>query len=203
LVRSSSDAADAERPLVVVTVGTDHHPFDRLVRWVDTWASDATPRVKCFVQTGTSTVTPRVAEWAPYVSRDELRSLMSNAAAVACHGGPATIMDSRRAGVKPVVVPRRRALGEHVDDHQVLFARRAARAGDVDLVESEEGLRAILDVALSEPSVRRIERSDRGDLAASIRRFKALADPLLGLDVAPRSEAEEREEPVVSRRRGR
>ena len=202
-MRSSSDAADAERPLVVVTVGTDHHPFDRLVRWVDTWASYATPRVKCFVQTGTSTVTPRVAAWAPYVSRDELRSLMSNAAAVVCHGGPATIMDCRRAGVKPVVVPRRRALGEHVDDHQLLFARRAARANDVDLVESEEQLRAILDAALSEPGTRRIERSDHGDLAASIRRFQALADPLLGLKVAPQSESEKRVEPVASRRRGR
>jgi UDP-N-acetylglucosamine transferase subunit ALG13 len=202
-VRWSSDAVGAKRPLVVVTVGTDHHPFDRLVRWVDAWAGAAGRSIECFVQTGTSTVTPRVAAWASFVSRDELRSLMSNAAAVVCHGGPATIMDCRRAGVKPVVVPRRRALGEHVDDHQVLFARRAARADDVDLVESEERLRAILDVALSEPGVRRIERSDHGDLAESIRRFQALADALLGLDVAPQSEAEERVEPVVSRRRGR
>ena len=199
MVRWSSEAAAGELPLVVVTVGTDHHPFDRLVRWVDAWAGAARRPITCFVQTGTSTVTPRVAEWASHVSRDELRSLMSNAAAVVCHGGPATIMDCRRAGVKPVVVPRRRALGEHVDDHQVLFARRVARAGDIDLVESEERLRAILDVALSEPGVRRIEPSDAGDdLAESIRRFKALADPLVGLDVAPQSEAKERVE--VSKR---
>lgn len=202
-MRSSSDAADAERPLVVVTVGTDHHPFDRLVRWVDAWAGSARWSIECFIQVGTSTVTPRVAAWASYVSRDELRSLMSNAAAVVCHGGPATIMDCRRAGVKPVVVPRRRALGEHVDDHQLLFARRAARAGDVDLVESEEQLRAILDIALSEPGARRIERSDHGDLAASIRRFQALADPLLGLEVTPQSKSDKRVESVASRRRGR
>lgn len=202
-MRWSSDGAATERPLVVVTVGTDHHPFDRLVRWVDAWADAAGRSIECFVQTGTATFTPRVAAWASFVSRDELRSLMSNAAAVVCHGGPATIMDCRRAGVKPVVVPRRRALGEHVDDHQVLFARRAARAGDVDLVESEERLRAILDAALSEPGARRIERSDHGDLAESIRRFQALADPLLGLEIAPQSQPEERVEPVASRRRGR
>jgi UDP:flavonoid glycosyltransferase YjiC (YdhE family) len=128
---------------------------------------------------------------------------MSNAAAVVCHGGPATIMDCRRAGVKPVVVPRRRALGEHVDDHQVLFARRAARAGDVDLVESEERLRAILDVALSEPGVRRIGRSADGAPAASIRRFQALADPLLGVASGSAEPEEHAETAGVSRRRGR
>ena len=24
-------------PLVFVTVGTDHHPFDRLIHWMDRW----------------------------------------------------------------------------------------------------------------------------------------------------------------------
>ena len=197
-MRSSSHSTTAERPLVVVTVGTDHHPFDRLVRWVDAWASTAGPSVECFIQTGTSSVVPRSAAWAPYASRDELRALMARAAAVVCHGGPATIMDCRRAGVKPIVVPRRRAFGEHVDDHQVLFARRSARSGDVDLVESEERLRAILDTALSETGARRIEPTGDGALAASIRRFQALADPLLGVQAAAGTERDERVEPAVS-----
>jgi UDP-N-acetylglucosamine transferase subunit ALG13 len=112
-------------------------------------------------------------------------------------------MDCRRAGAKPIVVPRRRALGEHVDDHQVLFARRAARAGDVDLVESEEQLTSILDAALSEPDARRIARSADGALAASIRRFQALADPLLGVASGPAEPEEHAETAGVSRHRGR
>ena len=28
---------DPGEPLLLVTVGTDHHPFDRLIRWADAW----------------------------------------------------------------------------------------------------------------------------------------------------------------------
>jgi len=43
-------------PLVLVTVGTDHHPFDRLVGWIDRWAPPG--RVRLVVQYGTA-VPPR------------------------------------------------------------------------------------------------------------------------------------------------
>jgi diacylglycerol kinase (ATP) len=44
-------------PLLLVTVGTDHHPFDRLVRWVDGWLDGETGQaagLRCLMQTGTS-----------------------------------------------------------------------------------------------------------------------------------------------------
>ena len=39
-------------PFVFVTVGTDHHPFDRLVQWADEWTTRT--GIACLVQTGTS-----------------------------------------------------------------------------------------------------------------------------------------------------
>ena len=33
--QAESAHAAVTRPLVFVTVGTDHHPFNRLVQWVD------------------------------------------------------------------------------------------------------------------------------------------------------------------------
>lgn len=171
-------AGDGHRHLVFATVGTDHHRFDRLVRWVDDWARSEEPSVECFVQTGTSG-TPETVSSQPYLSRDELQGLLSRAAAVVCHGGPATIVDCRNAGVKPIVVPRRRSFGEHVDDHQLLFARRAAASGLVEFVETEERLRAALDVVVADPGAYRIDVEETGELAASIARFRALAEPLL------------------------
>ena len=47
------DAAPRPRPLVFVTVGSDHHRFDRLVSWVDAWAAGRD--VDCVIQYGTST----------------------------------------------------------------------------------------------------------------------------------------------------
>jgi hypothetical protein len=49
-------------PLVLISVGTDHHPFDRLVTWADGWlATRPEGSVRCVVQSGTSRA-PLVAE---------------------------------------------------------------------------------------------------------------------------------------------
>jgi UDP-N-acetylglucosamine transferase subunit ALG13 len=179
LVLSSDAGGDGRGRLVFATVGTDHHPFDRLVGWIDAWARSAGPGVDCFVQSGACRA-PENAAWARFLPRDQLQELMSRAVAVVCHAGPATIMDCRRAGVKPIVVPRRRALGEVVDDHQLLFARRLASAGHIELVETDGQLTAALDAAVADPGAHRIDPTRDTDLAATIRRFAAFADPLLG-----------------------
>jgi UDP-N-acetylglucosamine transferase subunit ALG13 len=44
----------ANGPRVLVTVGTDHHRFDRLIGWVDRWAA-AHPDAQVLVQHGTAT----------------------------------------------------------------------------------------------------------------------------------------------------
>ena len=48
-----------------------------------------------------------------------------------CHAGAGIISAALAAGRKPIVVPRRAALGEHVDDHQHQLASKLA---DWDLV---------------------------------------------------------------------
>lgn len=134
-------------PLVLAMVGTDHHPFDRMVAWVDAWAAEH-PDVRCFVQYGTSTP-PAVAEGSSMVDRDRLQELMAQAAVVVSHGGPSTIVESLRLGRRPVVVPRSPTGGEHVDGHQERFAAFVRDRGLVDLAGSAEELGALLDAALA------------------------------------------------------
>lgn len=166
------------RDLVFVTVGTDHHPFDRLVGWVDTWvAAGRHQGAPCLVQSGTSTP-PVHAEWHDYVRYDEMVEAMERAVAVVCHGGPATIMDARRLGRVPIVVPRQSGLGEHVDDHQCRFAARMAEIGEIRLARSEAELHDLLDQALADPSA--FQPALSGDeIAAAVRRFEELVDGLL------------------------
>jgi UDP-N-acetylglucosamine transferase subunit ALG13 len=135
-------------PLVFVTVGTDHHPFDRLVRWIDDWlAAGGKERARCLVQSGTSKP-PLHTEFDQYFGYQQMETFLSEAAAVVCHGGPGTVMMARWAGKRPIVVPRRHDLGEHVDDHQVAFARRIAVEGEIALAEDEAALMACLEEAL-------------------------------------------------------
>ena len=143
-------------------VGTDHHPFDRLVRALDDWSVNAKARV--VIQHGTSAA-PSHAEGRASIPVDELGDLLRQASVVVCHGGPGTIAAAREAGKVPLVVPRRPELGEHVDDHQVLFVSRLAAEGRV--LAPEEGLQTALDAALADPPVCEPGDGDAADATAS------------------------------------
>lgn len=169
--------SSAHRYDVVVSVGTDHHPFDRLVRWVDEW-SIGRPEVSVFVQSGTSTVTCRVPS-ADIVGHRELLRLFAASEVVVSHGGPSTVMDARRAGRLPIVVPRDPGRGEHVDGHQMRFADHLELQGMARLAGSEFEFRQLLDEALADPSAFQIDRSEP-EAPSGVVQFGAVVDRLLG-----------------------
>lgn len=190
-------------PLLLVTVGTDHHPFDRLVRWASAWLDGHPGRLRCLMQTGTSAPPaggvrgtpggcPRESgaiEWQAYLEFDALQEAMGSAAAVVCHGGPGTILGARHRGAVPIVVPRQHRLGEHVDDHQVAFSRRlAADGGGIHLAETETGLHRLLDQVAADPAAFRAGPEDRAT-AGAVREFERLVDGLVGQRPVPRAEA--------------
>ena len=178
-------------PLLLVTVGTDHHPFDRLVRWVDGWLGTPGGRaagLRCLMQTGTSAAPTGPARWQAYLEFEALQVAMRDAAAVVCHGGPGTILGARHMGAVPIVVPRQHRLGEHVDDHQVAFSRRLAAEGSVFLAEAEADLHGLLDRVAAEPATFRAPAEHRGT-ATAVRAFERLVDDLVAGRPAPRQEA--------------
>ena len=90
---------------IFATVGTDHHRFDRLVRWVDQWLADRA--CHGFIQSGPAEA-PRHAEWQQYLCVEEINALIDRSTSVVCHAGPATISLCWRTGLLPIVIPRRR-----------------------------------------------------------------------------------------------
>lgn len=131
---------------VIALAGTDHHPFDRMVDWMDE-AALRHRDVRFVVQHG-ATRAPRVAEGRDFIAFHELGPMLARAALVVCHGGPGTITDAREAGHVPVCLPRDPALGEHVDGHQQRFAAMAAGRGLVRLADSEEAFQTMVVKAL-------------------------------------------------------
>ena len=132
---------------IAVLLGTDHHPFERLVRW----AADLS-RVgdaEWFVQHGSTTL-PAGLEGCPMLTADALAELLDGADAVVTHGGPGLIMEARAAGHLPIVVPRSPRLHEHVDDHQQRFAEHISDAGLAVVAHSKLELRLALLPALQE-----------------------------------------------------
>ena len=165
-------AAPPTRPLIFVSVGTDHHPFHRLVTWVDAWAG-ARPDVEVVIQHGEATI-PVHARAVPYLSHSELFDFINRANIVVSHGGPATIAEAWNAGLVPIVAPRGRDLGEHVDDHQRAFTAVLAARDQVILVTTEAELFAALDHALTDPAWLLRGSAVRADVDATIRNFAAV-----------------------------
>jgi UDP-N-acetylglucosamine transferase subunit ALG13 len=176
---SETDLDDlADRPLVLVTVGTDHHPFARLMGWIERWESTGRP-VRWIVQHG-FTAAPagagvRAEQLMPH---EELQAALREASVVVCQGGPGSIMDARGVGRVPIVVPRRPDLGEHVDAHQVRFSRRLDEAGLIRLAEEEDAFRRLVGEALDRPE-RFAAEPDVSDLPTTVRRFGTLVDELM------------------------
>lgn len=167
---------------VFVTVGTDHHRFDRLVEWFDDWVDgqQVADHIDGFVQRGTAPA-GRVRSVA-YLEFEQMRERILAADVVVTHGGPGSIMECRRAGLLPIVCPRDPALGEHVDDHQQLFAARLAAQGQIVLATTREELHAQLDAMTLEP--RTVRASDDAHVERTVRRIAAVVDRLVDA-VAP------------------
>lgn len=166
------------RPAVLVCLGTDHHPFDRAVRWIDAYAAQH-PEVDVLVQHGHSPA-PTTAAGTAFLDRDAFGTALRAATAVVTHGGPATITEARRAGHLPIVVARDPELGEHVDDHQLRFVSRLDMAGRVRSCSSAQQLAALLDKALSQPGEFRLREDAGQSTRNAAREAGVLIDLLAG-----------------------
>jgi UDP-N-acetylglucosamine transferase subunit ALG13 len=153
--------------MILVTIGTNEQPFDRLIRAARELEGDE----PLLVQYGSSREPHGRGEWVDFLSFDELAARARGARVVVCHAGVGSIMLARRCGHRPVVMPRRHHLGEAVDDHQLFLARRLARSGLVTLVEDEKDLAA----AVAAPAVAAAAGSGAldgaGTLSADVRAF--------------------------------
>lgn len=127
--------------MIFVTVGTHEQPFDRLIECVDHLKREGVIREEVTVQTGYSTYEPRFCAWQKHYPYQDMIRLVDRARIVVTHGGPSSFIMPLQAGKIPIVVPRQQAFHEHVNDHQVLFARAVAqRRGAIIVVEDMDRL---------------------------------------------------------------
>lgn len=115
--------------MIFVTVGTHEQQFNRLIKEVDCLKKERVIKEDVFVQTGYSDYQPRYCEWKPVLRFDEMKLYFSKADIIITHGGPSTFMSVLNEGKVPIVVPRLMKYGEHVNDHQLDFARKVLNKG--------------------------------------------------------------------------
>lgn len=87
------------------------------------------------VQYGHTPFTCDACESHAFIDMPRFETLVKSAEVLILHAGAGSVLNAVRAGRLPVIVPRRAVLGEHVNDHQVDFARQLATEGRILLVE--------------------------------------------------------------------
>ena len=127
--------------MIFLTVGTQL-PFDRLVKTVDDWAAGGTQTV--FAQIGDSRYQPAHMEWVQYLPGDAFRRRIAAAALIVSHAGMGNLLAALQAQKPLIVMPRRAALQEIRNDHQLATANWLRQLPGVTVVDDGAELAAAL-----------------------------------------------------------
>lgn len=113
--------------MIFVVVGTQG-PFDRLIRPIDEWAAQ-TGRADVYAQIGRRAWKPSNLKWVEQLDASEFRSSAERAEVVISHAGMGTILTALELRKPILIMPRRAALGEQRNDHQLATARQLGALG--------------------------------------------------------------------------
>lgn len=115
-----------------VATGSHGQPFDRLLALVDGALERGELPAPALAQGHASAgLALRHLRPVARLEPEAMRNAASRAEVVVTHGGSGVISLALRVGRAPLVLPRRRVHGEHVDDHQVEMTARLEQLGFV------------------------------------------------------------------------
>lgn len=154
--------------MIFVTVGAQM-PFDRMVKAVDDWAASR-GRADVFAQIGPADYEPRHLDWTRFLEPDDFLSRYRASKVIVAHAGTGSILQALELGKPILVMPRRAALRETRNDHQVATAERFQALG-VPVAWDAADLATALDGLDGLSSDRTLGPHASPQLVARIRRF--------------------------------
>ena len=110
--------------MIFVTVGTHEQQFNRLIKAVDDLVADGTIMEEVIIQKGYTDYEPKHCKAYKLISYKDMQKYYNEARIIITHGGPASFMAALECGKTPIVMPRLKKYGEHVNDHQDYFCRK-------------------------------------------------------------------------------
>ena len=157
--------------MIFITVGYQM-AFDRLIGAVDDWAR-AHPGAKCFAQIGPTDVRPRTIPFVDFTEPEEFTARVQEASVIVAHAGMGSILTALQHGKPIVVMPRRAALRETRNDHQVATAERLRDRPGIHVAMDESELAPILDRLAELTDIPPISSEASPELIDHVRRFIA------------------------------
>lgn len=145
-----------------VSIGNGTQSFARLLDEIKAVA-DRLPQ-PVIVQHGRTPFESQAIEHFAFTDEDGFKRRLRDCDLFITHGGGGSVFAAIREAKRPVVVPRRKAFDEIVDDHQLAFTAELARQGNIEPVFDVGDLLAAVSRALANP----LPASDDGQGAQAV-----------------------------------
>ena len=131
--------------MIFVTAGTTNFPFKRLEEIVLDIGKEVTDEQIIFqISQSTLASYTQNIKIKEFIKPGKFNDYLMRADYILSHAGYATVMKSLRFGRRiPVVLPRKKKYGEHVNDHQVNFAKYMQKKGLISLWDSDSNISII------------------------------------------------------------
>ena len=128
--------------MIFVTIGTTPYSFNRLIKEMDLIAANIDEKV--IMQIGVSEYIPENAEYFRITSRENIKKYYKDARVIISHAAAGSILMAFKYNKIPILVPRMKKYGEHVDDHQLEGARELEKDG-MNVIYYIDKLKSVLN----------------------------------------------------------
>jgi UDP-N-acetylglucosamine transferase subunit ALG13 len=119
--------------MILMTLGTIPFQFDRAVLWLRILLNSEVINEPVFLQYGNSDISPveghPLVTLEPTITSSHLKQLVDESRLVISHAGQGSTRMLAAKETPFVLIPRLKKFGEHIDDHQLLFAQSVVQFG--------------------------------------------------------------------------
>lgn len=115
--------------MILVLLGTQNKPFDRLLKAISKEIKNGNIKDKVVAQIGCTVYKDENIEMFDYRPKEEINELINKANIIITHGGVGTIIECIDLGKKIIVAPRLSKYKEHTNNHQLQITKEFAEKG--------------------------------------------------------------------------
>lgn len=134
-----------------ISVGNANQPFKRIIEGVLRISSELPQPI--VIQYGHTPFNGVNCISKQFIEMDEYNKYIADADLLILHAGAGAVISASQAGKIPVVMPRQKKYGEHIDDHQLELAHALAEVGKVVVAEEPEDLIIAIEEAKKRQSM--------------------------------------------------
>lgn len=133
--------------MILVTLGTQDKPFDRLIRAVEKQIDNGTIKDDVIVQAGVTQYKSDKMNIVDYIPIDDFDDIIKKADLIISHAGVGSIITGLKYNKKVIATARLKKYGEHVNDHQIQILDNFSENGYILKLEDFDRLDKVLEIS--------------------------------------------------------